>query len=61
MLPMAQAVKKELQKLNRLRNDIEASKSLSEEQKKQRIDKIEETKRRLTSRFNAKYNETVGK
>lgn len=61
MLPMSQAVKKELQKLNRLRNDIEASKSLSEEQKKQRIDKIEETKRRLTSRFNAKYNETVGK
>lgn len=59
LVPMATATKKELQKISKYRNQIEASKSMSEETKKARIEKLEEKKRMLASRFNARYNNVI--
>lgn len=60
MIPMFKAVDKKIRKLNKLRNKIEASK-LSPESKEARIKRVNEQKEKLTTRFNAKYNQLVAK
>ncbi|MGL4638554.1 MAG: LPD38 domain-containing protein [Shewanella sp.] len=59
LVPMATATKKELQKISKYKSQIEASKSMSDETKKARIEKLEEKKRMLASRFNARYNKAI--
>ncbi len=58
LIPMQNTINKELTKLNKRRREIEASK-ISDDRKKVIVDKIEDKKRLLASKFNKKYNDLV--
>lgn len=60
MIPMQKEINKRLTELNKRKREIEASK-LSDERKKEIIDRIEEQKKILATKFNKRYNDTVKK
>lgn len=60
LVPMAKAIGKEISNLNSIKKQINASK-LPDDVKQARIEKIEEKKRILASRFNKRYNESTSK
>lgn len=60
LIPLQKAINKQLTKLNKRRREVESSK-LSDERKKVIVDKIEDQKRVLASKFNKRYNDKIGK
>lgn len=60
LIPMQKEINKRLTKLNKRKREIEASEKLSDERKKEIVDRIEEQKKLLATKFNKRYNDTVG-
>lgn len=58
MIGMQKSIEKSMRELNKRKREIESSK-LSEERKKEIVDRIEERKKILATKFNKKFNDLV--
>lgn len=61
LIPMQEQVNKRMRALNKRKREVEANEKLSDDRKKKIVDQIEGQKKLLATKFNKRYNDTVGK